>query len=450
MQIPEPFFELLTISSEEKSKLKEALNQEPSLSIRYNPRKNAQHLDTEKTVSWASNAHYLAQRPPFIEDPLFHAGTYYVQEASSMFIEFALNPFLKPNMKILDLCASPGGKSTHLLSMISSDSILISNEVIKSRANILAENILKWGHSNVVVTSNEVKDFSDFKEAFDVVLIDAPCSGEGMFRKSQEARQEWSPNLVELCSARQKKILAESVDLLKEGGILLYSTCTFNPHEDENNVDWLIKEFNLKSLSISLEKECGIIEVESPLSHSYKFYPGKVRGEGFFLSLMQKGESNQRKDAHRKKRNSGRTIQTQKELPIPFELEEGCCIAKLKNEQLSVISSVHRDFIASLNENLYCLQVGTPIGEIIHNKFKFHHGAAMSKDIKFPNIPLISISQEQTLMYLSKVDFHLETKYSGWVIFTYQNFPIGFAKILGNRTNNYYPSYFRIRKDLKF
>ncbi|MES1226926.1 MAG: RsmB/NOP family class I SAM-dependent RNA methyltransferase, partial [Bacteroidota bacterium] len=199
-------------------------------SVRVNPNRtfNVEYstLNVQGKVPWSSNGYYLSERPSFTTDPLFHAGAYYVQEASSMFLEEAVKQTcdLSKPLKVLDLCAAPGGKSTLLQSIISNESLLISNEVIKSRVNILSENITKWGAANVVVTNNDPKDFQRLPEYFDLIVIDAPCSGSGLFRKDPEAITEWSSDNVMLCSQRQQRILADILPCLKPGGILIYST----------------------------------------------------------------------------------------------------------------------------------------------------------------------------------------------------------------------------------
>ncbi len=197
---------------------------------------------------WSSNGFYLQQRPSFTLDPLFHAGAYYVQEASSMFLEEALKQTvdLSQSIKVLDLCAAPGGKSTLIQSVINDTSLLVSNEVIKTRVNVLSENITKWGAANVIVTNNDAKDFQRLPDYFDVIVVDAPCSGSGLFRKDPDAIREWSEQNVQLCSQRQQRILADVLPALKDDGVLIYSTCSYSQEEDEAIADWLIEGLRLK------------------------------------------------------------------------------------------------------------------------------------------------------------------------------------------------------------
>src|SRR5436190_4820828 len=217
-------------------------------SIRINPSKDFEFgISNFETgpVPWCQYGYYLKERPSFTFDPLFHAGCYYVQEASSMFLEQALKQTvdLSKPLRVLDLCAAPGGKSTHIQSLISPGSLLVSNEVIKSRCNILKDNIIKWGCENVVVTNNDPKDFAKLENYFDVIVVDAPCSGSGLFRKEPDAIEHWSENNVALCSQRQQRILADVWPSLKEDGILVYSTCSYSKEEDEDIVKWMNEKF---------------------------------------------------------------------------------------------------------------------------------------------------------------------------------------------------------------
>ena len=246
-------------------------------------------------IPWTQWGFYLSQRPSFTFDPLFHAGCYYVQEASSMFLEQALKQTvdLSKPVKVLDLCAAPGGKSTHIHSLISQKSLLISNDVIRSRVNILKDNIIKWGCENVLVTNNDPKDFAQLQNYFDVIVVDAPCSGSGLFRRDPNAINEWSENNVQLCSQRQQRILADIWPALKKDGILIYSTCSYSKEEDEDIVNWLMNEFAIDYSPLTLpvrqagiHPDWGIVDT----GIGYRFWPDKVKGEGFFIACFQKKE----------------------------------------------------------------------------------------------------------------------------------------------------------------
>lgn len=284
--LPSEFIKNMTaaLGPEMAGQLFDALAREPEVSVRVNPFKMSLEALREhfgpiaaEPVEWAANeAFYLTERPSFTLDPLFHAGGYYVQEASSMYVGSLFDRALaslgtsgcKAGLAVLDLCAAPGGKTTQLLSHLPSDSLLVANEAVPQRATILAENVARWGCSNVVVTNNDPSSFRN--ERFDIVVVDAPCSGEGMFRKDTSSVREWSPDNVKLCVGRQRRILSDIWPALPSGGFMIYSTCTFNADEDEGNVEWLCSQFGA---------EC--IEMRH-------FYPGRERGEGFFCSLIQK------------------------------------------------------------------------------------------------------------------------------------------------------------------
>ena len=288
--LPEQFIEqlILSLGPERAGEVFSYIqDSQPSVAVRANPFKvsDAESLsflpiDAERST-YSQCGRFLTSRPEFALDPLFHAGAYYVQEASSMYLE-RIMPLMaemrqaRPDgaFKVLDLCAAPGGKTTHLLSMLREipGSFLVSNEVIRTRAAVLCENVSKWGASNVVVTNNDPADFAALPGYFDVMVVDAPCSGEGMFRKDPEAVAQWSEDNVRLCAARQRRILSDVLPALRPGGLLVYSTCTFNHYEDEDNVSWLASEYGFDVLE------------------QKHFYPGdEMAGEGFFFSLLRKG-----------------------------------------------------------------------------------------------------------------------------------------------------------------
>lgn len=260
-----------------------ALAAEPEVSVRVNPFKLSlaalrEHFGplAGEPVPWAAEeAFYLRERPSFTLDPLFHAGAYYVQEASSMYAGVLLDRALtalgrRTGLRVLDLCAAPGGKTTQLLSHLDDTSLLVANEVVPARATVLAEYVARWGCSNVAVTQSDPSAFTAMRGFFDVVVTDVPCSGEGMFRKDERAVVEWSPDAVRLCAARQRRIVGDVWPALAAGGYLIYSTCTFNPFEDEDNVAWICAELGGSCLEMR------------------HFYPGEDRGEGFFAALIHK------------------------------------------------------------------------------------------------------------------------------------------------------------------
>jgi len=270
----------------EAEQLFRALEGEQVTSIRLNDKKDILDFPCDiEEVPWHEDGYYLLERPQFTLDPLFHAGCYYVQEASSMFIQQALDQYVDPHSIVLDLCAAPGGKSTLISQHLGNQGLLIANEVVRQRVFVLSENIQKWGNGNTVVTHNDAAVFGEKTgHLFDCMLVDAPCSGEGMFRKDEEAREEWSVKNVHMCAERQRKILMDAWDALKPGGILIYSTCTFNREENEENVEWIADCLGGDILPVNFDPRWGITEGNP----GYHFYPHMTQGEGFYMAVIRK------------------------------------------------------------------------------------------------------------------------------------------------------------------
>lgn len=266
-----------------------ALQADEPVSIRTNTGKNAPAPPQAHPVPWTDNGFYLNRRPAFTFDPLFHAGFYYVQEAASMFIAQAVRRYVNRPVVMLDLCAAPGGKSTLVHNCLPQGSLLVANEVMRARSQVLAENLIKWGNPEVIVTNNDPADFSRLEERFDVILTDVPCSGEGMFRKDDRAISEWSPEGVELCWKRQRRIVADIWPCLKQGGILIYSTCTFNREENEDNVAWIASTLGAEVLPVDTETEWGITgNLTGEDFPVYRFLPHHTSGEGLFVAVLRK------------------------------------------------------------------------------------------------------------------------------------------------------------------
>ena len=418
-------------------------------SVRINPAKqvDVSHFKSRAdSVPWSSHGYYLTGRPSYTFDPLFHAGCYYVQEASSMFLEQALKQTvdLTQSIKVLDLCAAPGGKSTHIQSLISADSILVSNEVIKKRAGILKQNIIKWGGNNVIVTNNDPQHFARLQGFFDVIVVDAPCSGSGLFRKDTEAINEWSPENVQLCCGRQQRILADIIPSLSEGGILIYSTCSYSIEENEEIADWIAKEFDLQSLQIKTEQCWDIVETVSEKEHcfGYRFYPDKVKGEGFFLSCFRKIKP----EPEKKYKSSKPGLLSTKEkavikpwiknVDVDF-INHGNTVFAFPSSQIQLLTQVQ--------SHLYLQYAGSTIGEIIRDKLIPDHAFALSTIIA-QNVSSINLNFEQAIEYLQKKDVEIEVKLTGWQLVRYKDFNLGWINALGNRINNYYPKEMRILK----
>ena len=424
-------------------------------SIRINPAKIKDAVTpisfpeiTVDPIPWNEGGYYLSARPSFTLDPSFHAGAYYVQEASSMFLATALQQTrdLAQPLKVLDLCAAPGGKSTLIQGLISDKSLLISNELIKPRANILAENITKWGAANVMVTNNDPKDFQRLPDYFDVIVVDAPCSGSGLFRKDPAAIEEWSEQNVMMCSQRQQKILADVLPALKEGGTLIYSTCSYAALEDEAIADWLVSEAGLTSVALTVTAEWGIVETFSPQqqANGYRFYPDKVKGEGFFIAAFTKGvAATQEWQTDKYKTKSVRLTAKEMAITQPYlkNPEDFFCI-KQKDEVIALPNHLEND-LATIQFALYIKKAGVKLGNIIRNELIPDHELAVSTIIH-PGIAAVEVDTATALQYLRRLEMNITTDAKGWVLLTHLQLPLGWIKVLPNRINNYYPKEWRI------
>lgn len=414
-------------------------------SIRLNPDKFSIEnvkFKIENKVPWSRHGVYLTQRPSFTFDPLFHAGCYYVQEASSMFLEQALSQTvdLSQSLKILDLCAAPGGKSTHIQSLISQESLLVSNEVIWSRVPVLKDNIIKWGAENVVVTQNDPKEFSSLKNYFDIIVIDAPCSGSGLFRRDPEAVSEWSLSNVKLCSMRQQRIIADVLPALKNDGILIYSTCSYSKEEDEDICKWLIDEMRIQNLKLKIENKWNVVES----SFGYRFWPDKVKGEGFFLACFKKTGMDD--DTPRKARKIPEQL-NKKELAIISNWLGMDTLHFFKHENIIyMISGKHRAEIPILLQQLRVKYAGVGAGEIIHDKLIPGHALAMSSLLN-ESIPVNRLDHSHAIEYLKKKEIRIEPAVKGWQLVQYEGHNLGWINVLSNRINNYYPKELRILKE---
>lgn len=435
---------------------REALLGEPAVSIRLNPAKWHEAVSYEP-VPWATHAYYLQERPAFTFDPLFHGGCYYVQEASSMFVERAVKQHLGEARVALDLCAAPGGKSTLLRSLLPDDCVLVSNEVMRPRAQVLAENITKWGHNRCVVTSNYPADFTPLGEVFDLVLVDAPCSGEGMFRKDEVAVAEWSPENVEVCWKRQRDILTDIWPTLRPGALLIYSTCTFNTEEDEENVRWMVNELGAELLPVATDESWGITPSLVPgVEHAYRFLPGRTRGEGFFLAVLRKGgepsahqvvvpDGTTRRKSADKKAKGKQPVQA---VPAACRawLKGDAYIYKVVGEEVMAMPADMEPLVEMLAARLHLVHWGIPLATLKGRDAIPAHALAMSTALSTEAFAMCEIPYADALRYLHREAVTLAADAPrGFVIVTYRGIPLGFVKNLGNRANNLYPNEWRIR-----
>ena len=450
--LPTDFIENLheQLSPIDVRQLCQALESTPVTSIRLNDKIDylTFECDTDE-VPWHEDGYYLSERPQFTLDPLMHAGCYYVQEASSMFVENILQQYVSRDSVVLDLCAAPGGKSTLISQYLGKEGLLVSNEVVRQRVFILSENIQKWGNGNTVVTHNQAADFGTrLPNVFDCVLVDAPCSGEGMFRKDDGAIAEWSEDNVEACAARQRKILQDVWDALRPGGILIYSTCTFNRLENEDNAQWIANTLGAKVLPVVIHPSWGIVEGNP----GYHFYPHKTRGEGFYICALQK----QNDDI------SGYVRPLDKRLPKfklqPTQPVEQIDVLKtwlkhpdqwvMRQQDRFIVAypAKYKDLIHILNKQFICISTGFGICELRGKAPVPQHALAMLKDVNKNAFNKVELTLDQALSYLRSEALTLPNAAAGVVMVTYENVPLGFVKNVGNHCNNLYPKEWRIRK----
>ncbi len=451
MNWPEAFIQQMSVQlGEDSNSFFKSLHTPTPVSIHLHPQKVLPFASPLEQVPWNPLGRYLPSRPVFTLDPFFHAGAYYVQEASSMFLAEAVRQTvdLNQDLKVLDLAAAPGGKSIVLASLLSEKSLLVANEVINSRYQILKQNIAKWGYPNVWTTHQDANGLAPAGPFFDLILVDAPCSGEGLFRREPEAAREWSPEQVRYCSARQRKILADTLALLKPEGVLIYSTCTYNAQENAENGQWLIKAFDLLPIKLELPEEWGISEMET----GYQFYPHRVKGEGFFLSCFQKkGVAFSKKKKKPAKGNSPWKKLSKKDQAVlqPWVDPQKHTTAFLdeKRGELSIIPAALEEQVEFLGDKIRRIRIGTPLGVLKQNKLVPDPAWALSLH-KAQHIPSIELDVGQALRFLKKDQLNEVNIPKGWQLMRFRGLGLGWVKGLGNRYNNYYPNSWRILMDV--
>lgn len=417
------------------------------VSIRLNPQKWQEKSILLERIPWTDKGYYLPERPLFTADPYWHGGAYYVQEASSMLLEqvFKQLPSLQRPILALDLCAAPGGKSTHLLSLLHEDSVLVSNELISNRFQSLQENLIKWGSANVVCSNLDPKVIGDSGLQFDFILVDAPCSGEGLFRKSPDACKEWSLKNVENCSIRQQNILQSAIAALKPGGILCYSTCTYEPLENQVPLERWIAKGTLKSLSLDLDDAWGFQTVESSTIVGYQAYPHRVRGEGFYLSVFEKLSQIPPTGSGRVANAPTMITPKQKEALkdwVNTEIEYVAIQDHLG--QIRLIQAAHWQSIQYILSGIKIKSAGIIAGQMKGDAFVPDHALAMSL-IASPQIARYPLDLNEALQYLKKETIASRSEGLGWALANYKGFDLGWLKRIPGRINNLYPSEWRIR-----
>ena len=442
------------LGEDEAQQLLNALDNEAPTSIRISQAKSEYFNLLKKgdlsssVVPWCPWGYYLDKRPTFTGDALFHAGAYYVQEASSMLIYQVKQLLGEDSIVALDLCAAPGGKSTLLLDMLPQGSVLVSNEIVRHRANILEENLLKWGNPNSIITSTTPKSLGKATGLFDMMLVDAPCSGEGMFRKDMQAREEWQPNSPTLCADRQRLILFDVWDSLKEGGLLIYSTCTINQEENEDIVQYIVEILGAEAINLG-DIPGGVWK--SPFSQSpcYRMLPHKAKGEGLFMAVLRKTSTTEplrTKTNKGKKKNNHIVTEFPKEIKqwvrssenYSFQVEDGIVYA--------LNDSVQATYLGLKAQGITPISIGIPLATLKGKDAVPHAGLALSTELNTDLFPKINVNEQMLISFLSRENITIDASIpKGFVLIFHQNLPLGFVKHLGNRSNNLYPQEWRIR-----
>lgn len=422
-------------------------NAETPTSIRLNPFKISDVKKGEQ-VPWCPDGYYLDTRPSFTFDPLFHAGCYYVQEASSMFTDHIFKHIRQDNtgrIKVLDLCAAPGGKSTLINSAIGCNDLLVSNEIIKTRVPVLCDNMNRWGTANTIVINNDPKDFGRLTGFFDIILVDAPCSGSGMFRKDPQAMNEWSEANVTLCHQRQERILADVYPALKEDGYLIYSTCSYSHQENEDILDWLCEEFGMESIRIPVDQSWGIVESlsNSHKAWGYRFYPDRLKGEGLFAACLKKREIARELNPPKAKENAKVPAKELEIVKGHIDKADDFYFFKLNDDWIA-IHKEHKHSLEILQKQLYIKKSGIRLGQVMGNELVPNRELALSIYINKDALLKTDLNYEQAIAYLRRDNININPTQKGWSLICYENHSLGWAKLLPNRVNNYFPKELRI------
>ncbi len=449
--LPPPFVSQMEgILGNTYTAFEQALLQPSKRSIRLHPHKWKTALDLTP-VPWHNKGYWFSEEATVTYDPLLHAGAYYVQEASSMFIAQLLEAYVqgKESLHVLDLCAAPGGKSTLICDVLNDQHLLVSNEVIKTRVSILDENLLKWGYNNVIVTHNDPADFARLGSFFDVIVVDAPCSGEGMFRKDPAAIQEWDTAHVDMCCSRQKRILSDIWKVLKPGGIIIYSTCTFNRKENEENMRWMKEQYQAEGLQLNIPSFEGVETSEEQGIPTYRFYPHKVNGEGFFASVIRKPAEAEAFDSsgRREKWSKDRKAKEKSSIPEITKniLTKADTYVFLHKEEYRCFAEEYKSALEQISMCLKIYRAGTPLGVVKGKDFLPDVAVALSIHLNKELFNSIELSYDEAIKYLSKEEFLLQEEAKSWNMMCYKGLPLGWIKAMPNRFNNYYPNEWRIR-----
>ena len=437
------------LGAEEAESLFAALDSVSPVAVRLNPAKCGEEgvWSNGEAIAWSKNGRKLKERPSFTLDTAFHAGAYYVQEAASQFIDYIIAGEELQGKRVLDMCSAPGGKTTIYSTAVGEEGLVVANEYVRSRANVLADNVRKWGMGNVLVTNNAPEHIAQFEGWFDMVAVDAPCSGEGMFRKEEVAREDWSEEAVKMCAARQLSIVREAWQSLRDGGLFIYSTCTFNEDEDEGLLRAFIEEVGdvfEPSQKVEIDDAWGIVKGEVGAFQTFRFFPHKTDSEGLFVAIARKAEpTTQRTPKARKRVMQEVDKNSRKELAKWLQHPDNYTFAMVA-DTIYAYPSVQFKAVQALSEGLTAIYSGVAMGQIFKGKLK--PDWALSQYIGFERtaVAVEEVDEERALDYLRKRDIAVGDMAEGINLITHKGRALGFAKRVGTRCNNLYPNSLKI------
>lgn len=415
---------------------------DPSVSVRVNKGRGAQVPSDAARVPWCHNGFYCPERPSFTFDPDFHAGRYYVQDASSMFIHHVLRQLVDEPVRYLDLCAAPGGKTTAAIDALPAGSLVVANEIVPARARVLHDNVVKWGNPGTVVTCNAPADYGRLSGFFDVIAADVPCSGEGMMRKDDEAVAQWTPALVQECAARQRSIIADVWPALKPGGLLIYSTCTYNREENEAVVEHIMQHFGAQSVQVDVESAWNIHSAIGANFPAFRFLPHRTQGEGLFMAVLRKPLDAPSRPLKRKKTKPAKAVAVAGGIDR-WLTSAGDFRLEVAGDAVTALPAAHADDMALLREQLNVLHYGLPLGTLKGKNCVPAHALALSTALNREAFVAVEVDEATAVAYLRGEAIQVEAP-RGYVLVTHRHAPLGWVNNLGNRANNLYPKPLRI------
>ena len=437
------------LGDEEAERLFASLDTASPVAIRLNPAKcggDGVWSDGE-AIAWSKWGRKLKARPSFTLDTAFHAGAYYVQEAASQFLDYVIGAEDLQGKRVLDMCAAPGGKTTIYSTAVGATGLVVANEYVRSRANILADNVRKWGMGNVLVTNNAPEHIAQFEGWFDMVAVDAPCSGEGMFRKEEVAREDWSEEAVRMCATRQLSIVREAWQSLKDGGLFIYSTCTFNDEEDEGVLRAFIEERGdvfVATEPIEVEASWGIVKGEVGPFQTFRFFPHKSDSEGLFVAIARKSEPTPQRTPKARKR-------VMQEVDKASRKELGRWLQEADDHSFALVADTIYGYrteqfkaVQQLSESLTAIYSGVAMGQIFKGKLKPDWALSQYVALERGAVAHEELDETRALDYLRKHDIAVGTMAEGINLVTHEGRALGFVKRVGARCNNLYPNSLKI------